>query len=317
MFLKKTSEIKELKEQKLWAAEKWKELQMVNLGHLFESEVIQAEEEFKIDKKGLREKMLTNAIDKKRKLIEEKNTINLSEGAAERIMTRTLRSNKRSKDNTNNYKRRVNPPHIIYTLKDQEIMEDLNNILVLNNSNNNINNSNNNNNTLTSTINYSNISAINTSNIQNNINTTIPININNNNNNNNINSGLQSPNNYSSNNNNNNNSPPNKNTTNNNGINNNINNNTINNNNNSNNSSNSSNSNSDVYADKGKLHYHGQVIDKGADVTVESKVEGGRWQGMIIVVNPAEIHIKSPDGTKSRFSLSQLRNGKYSLSITV
>jgi len=73
------------------------------------------------------------------------------------------------------------------------------------------------------------------------------------------------------------------------------------------------NNQSDVYTDKGKLYYHNEIFDKGKDVFVESKQESGKWQGTLVVVNPAEIHIKSADGTKSRFPLSQLRNGKYSL----
>lgn len=46
---------------------------------------------------------------------------------------------------------------------------------------------------------------------------------------------------------------------------------------------------SDVYTDKGKLYYHSQVFDKGKDVFIEAKQENGKWQGTIVVVNPAEV----------------------------
>lgn len=47
--------------------------------------------------------------------------------------------------------------------------------------------------------------------------------------------------------------------------------------------------NSDVYVDKGKLHYFNQIFEKGNEVNIESKVESGRWQGVLVVINPAEV----------------------------
>lgn len=79
--------------------------------------------------------------------------------------------------------------------------------------------------------------------------------------------------------------------------------------------------NSDVYADKGKLYYHKETFEKGMEVSVEVKqpsnpeiASGGTWRGVIVSVNPAEIQIRANDGNKSRFSLAQLRSGKYSIS---
>lgn len=69
----------------------------------------------------------------------------------------------------------------------------------------------------------------------------------------------------------------------------------------------------EVYADRGKLHYFAQVIEKGKEVFIESKSENGKWSGLLVAINPAEIQIKNHDGTKSRFSLSQLRSGKITL----
>lgn len=47
-FLKKCSDLEDIKQQKLWAAEKFREYQLKNLESIFESEIQQAEEEYKV-----------------------------------------------------------------------------------------------------------------------------------------------------------------------------------------------------------------------------------------------------------------------------
>lgn len=59
--------------------------------------------------------MMTTATEKKRKLIEEKNSIHISDSAAERIMTRTLRKRGSTKDKDPlAYKRKLNRNNFKY-----------------------------------------------------------------------------------------------------------------------------------------------------------------------------------------------------------
>eukprot|EP01114_Cavostelium_apophysatum_P023047 TRINITY_DN8560_c0_g3_i1.p1 TRINITY_DN8560_c0_g3~~TRINITY_DN8560_c0_g3_i1.p1 ORF type:complete len:404 (+),score=100.29 TRINITY_DN8560_c0_g3_i1:231-1442(+) len=230
LLQKRSKDLEEARLQKTWAAEKWKEYQIQNIEALFEAEKRQAEEDYKVDIKNLREKMLDNTLERKRKLVEEKNTMNISADGTERVMTRTLRRRGGIKDtkDTASYKKRLNPPSINYTLKEAEISDDLS-VLLRNTANSSYNN-----NSSSSTITrFSTLPAAKAS---------------------------------------------------------------------------------DVYADKGKLHYHSQIFEKGKDIFVEAKQESGKWYGVLVVISPAEIHIKSADGTKSRFSLAQLRSGRYSIS---
>lgn len=162
--------------------------------------------------------MLNNTQEKKRKLIEEKNTMSLNSttvtGVARHLRSRKLKDIKEPIQ----FKRRLNPPHINYTLKDSEIIEDINLIQK----------------SISLHPSFGKWGRKSTE---------------------------------------------------------------------------------EVYTDRGKLYYHNQIFEKGKDVFVEAKNESGKWHGTIVAVNPAEIHIKSPDGTKSRFLLTHLRNGKYNITL--
>jgi len=214
-FQSKVKELEVNKVQKIQAAQSWKEYQMQIVEMIYDSEKKQAEEEYKTDKKNLRDKMLEAALEKKKKLQEDKNTISLNADGSERIMTRTLRSKRGLKDakEQGSYKKRVPPPSISYQLRENEITDDLSVIQkVLQNGSN----------------------------------------------------GKGS---------------------------------------------------SDVYTDRGRLYYFNQVFEKGRDVFIESEQESGKWHGSLVAVNPTEIHIRSADGTKSRFTLSHLRSGRYTITV--
>jgi len=238
-FLKKCKELDDIKEHKTWAAEKWREYQLQNIENIFLAEKKQAEDEYKADKKTLREKMMNTAMEKRKKLLEEKSTMNLTDfsDGNERMMTRTTRSKRGNKDAKEqpSYKRRLNPPHINYTLKENEIAEDIGLIQKASVNQPSFPKHTTNNNNITKPT----------------LPPTLP-------------SEIQR----------------------------------------------------DIYTDRGKLFYYNQVFEKGKDIFVECKqIENtGRWHGVIVLVNPAEIHIRSPDGTKSRFPLTQLRYGKYTIS---
>jgi len=214
--LKKCKELEEIKEQKNWSAERWREYQLENIQKIFEAEQKQAEDEYRSDKKALKEKMMNIAVEKRKKLVDEKSNMNITVDSGERVMTRTLRKRGKNdaKDQSSSYKRRLNPPHISYTLKEGEILEDLSLIQKAHPT-------------------YGKWGSKN---------------------------------------------------------------------------------NLEVYTDRGRLYYHNQTFEKGKEVFIESKHENGKWHGAIVMVSPSEIHIRSTDGTKSRFPLAQLRSGRYSLS---
>jgi len=210
---------------------------------MFEADKIQAEDEFEADRKILRDKMITTAVEKRRKLTDEKSSITLidsNDKTSTRISLRKRSNNTKESKESTSYIKKLNPPHVEYSLQETEIIEDINLIQKGMSNNSSFSKFS----TITTVVTRSSSTSTSTSN---------------------------------------------------------------------NNTSTSTSNLSDVYTDKGKLYYHTQVFDKGKEVFIEAKQENGKWQGTIVVVNPAEIHIKSSDGTKSRFSLSQIRNGKYSL----
>jgi Sin3 histone deacetylase corepressor complex component SDS3 len=128
-FCEKCRELEEVKTDRILAAEQWKQYQLQNINNMFEAERKQAEEEYKSEKRQLRERMINAIVDKKKKLTEEKMTMNLTDSTDARMNTRTLRKRGVDKTQQNNFKRKLNPPHINYTLRESEIMEDLNLIL--------------------------------------------------------------------------------------------------------------------------------------------------------------------------------------------
>ena len=79
LYLKHCKELEELKQHKLWAAQKWYQYQLENIENVLQAEKKQAEEEHKSDLNALKERMLSNALEKKRRFIEEKNNMNLSQ----------------------------------------------------------------------------------------------------------------------------------------------------------------------------------------------------------------------------------------------
>jgi len=136
-YIEKAKELEEKKNEKLWAAQQWREYQLQNINQVFESEKRQAEDDFKGERSQLKERMVVAIEDKVKKLEEEKVTLNLTDGSDTRIMTRTLR--RRGKDTASTLgstfsssssqttKKRSNPPSINYllVLKESEILDDL------------------------------------------------------------------------------------------------------------------------------------------------------------------------------------------------
>lgn len=126
-FLEKVKELEEKKSEKVWAAQQWREYQLANINNMFDAEKRQCEEEYKLEKRQLRDRMLHTIEDKIKKLEDEKNTMSLIDGGDSRI-TRTLRRRKEPaarESQQTGQKRKLNPPHISYTLKESEILEDL------------------------------------------------------------------------------------------------------------------------------------------------------------------------------------------------
>eukprot|EP01117_Protostelium_nocturnum_P019844 TRINITY_DN86_c0_g2_i1.p1 TRINITY_DN86_c0_g2~~TRINITY_DN86_c0_g2_i1.p1 ORF type:complete len:232 (+),score=101.19 TRINITY_DN86_c0_g2_i1:90-785(+) len=127
-FLQKSKELEELKKQKISAVERWKEYHIQSIQAVYEAEKAQGEDEYKRERNELKEKMLNSAIEKKKKLVEEKSSMNPSDG--ERVNTRTSARKRGGAKEMNtkdvpSVKRKFNPPQLNYNLKESEISDDL------------------------------------------------------------------------------------------------------------------------------------------------------------------------------------------------
>jgi len=119
------------KEEKIWAAEQWRQYQLMSIDNMFSGDKQQAEDELDEEKQFIREKMLQALQDRQKKLEEDKNTMSLQDGAdirAQALPSRNLRSTKKGKENTtvvNHRAKKLTPAHINYVLRENEINEDL------------------------------------------------------------------------------------------------------------------------------------------------------------------------------------------------
>jgi len=128
IFCEKCRELEQARDDKVSAAEQWKQYQLQNVNNVFDAERRQAEEELMAEKRQIREGMVQALIDKKKKLTEEKMTMNLTDPSDTRTNTRTLRrrgGTNSQQPQQNNFKKKLNPPQINYTLLTSEIQEDL------------------------------------------------------------------------------------------------------------------------------------------------------------------------------------------------
>lgn len=115
-FVSKCQELEESRNQKIWASEKWKEYQILQIESVFQNEKNIVDEEFKQDKKIIKEKLISSTVEKKRKLQEDKNSISISnydqfgfhftpnsllDSSSKSSSTRTLRSNRRTTNDAN------------------------------------------------------------------------------------------------------------------------------------------------------------------------------------------------------------------------
>eukprot|EP01114_Cavostelium_apophysatum_P013696 TRINITY_DN3377_c0_g1_i1.p1 TRINITY_DN3377_c0_g1~~TRINITY_DN3377_c0_g1_i1.p1 ORF type:complete len:225 (-),score=70.61 TRINITY_DN3377_c0_g1_i1:26-700(-) len=136
-FLRKLKELGELKEHRIWAAQMMKESQVKNIESAFSAERQQSEvDEFASELQELKEQMLENTIDKLKRVQDEKSNLTIltpnESATASAGSSKTLASKKKRpppKDpalQSLSVKRKLNPPHIHYALKDAEILDDLN-----------------------------------------------------------------------------------------------------------------------------------------------------------------------------------------------
>mmetsp|Transcript_43833 Transcript_43833/g.110521 ORF Transcript_43833/g.110521 Transcript_43833/m.110521 type:complete len:242 (+) Transcript_43833:94-819(+) len=121
------------KEERQWAAQKWRDFQMKNVEHMCNAEVLSAEEEYEAGRRSLQAKMQAALEERLRKLEEEKTLMCLDDGliSDSRVITRTLRKRGQREgaipaaEKPSNYRRKLNPPHLSLTLKEAEITEDI------------------------------------------------------------------------------------------------------------------------------------------------------------------------------------------------
>eukprot|EP01087_Luapelamoeba_hula_P008172 TRINITY_DN2025_c0_g1_i1.p1 TRINITY_DN2025_c0_g1~~TRINITY_DN2025_c0_g1_i1.p1 ORF type:complete len:287 (+),score=82.29 TRINITY_DN2025_c0_g1_i1:76-861(+) len=140
-LLLKMKELQEVREKKLWMANRWKERSLYNIYHAHKAQEKQAEEEYESEKQQLEAKIAQQRDERSRKGgrgVDEKRGKGKGLGAGDkngdggRMQTRG--SSRRRKDNQSGQQRgsgngtksrKLQPPHINYTLSDEEIAQDL------------------------------------------------------------------------------------------------------------------------------------------------------------------------------------------------
>eukprot|EP00026_Physarum_polycephalum_P014131 Phypoly_transcript_14608.p1 GENE.Phypoly_transcript_14608~~Phypoly_transcript_14608.p1 ORF type:complete len:275 (+),score=56.87 Phypoly_transcript_14608:100-924(+) len=127
-FCEQCKELDDIKIERIAAAEQWKQYQLQNINNMFEAERLQAEEECTTEKRLLKDRLINTILDKKKKISEDKMTMNITDPTDTRTNTRQLRRRGAPPPPppVTQTKKKLTPPSINYTLKDTEIQEDLN-----------------------------------------------------------------------------------------------------------------------------------------------------------------------------------------------
>eukprot|EP01111_Echinosteliopsis_oligospora_P011752 TRINITY_DN3940_c0_g1_i1.p1 TRINITY_DN3940_c0_g1~~TRINITY_DN3940_c0_g1_i1.p1 ORF type:complete len:136 (+),score=28.06 TRINITY_DN3940_c0_g1_i1:355-762(+) len=123
MFIQQTKELQTAMEGKILLAEQWRQYQLLTINTAFDAEKVQAEDELRIGKKQLQDRLVAAIQDKRRKIIEDKNT-NFGETKV------STRGRKRGGTSIGSApqpvaKRKFAPPVINYVLNPWEINDDL------------------------------------------------------------------------------------------------------------------------------------------------------------------------------------------------
>eukprot|EP01105_Mastigella_eilhardi_P010745 TRINITY_DN2498_c1_g1_i1.p1 TRINITY_DN2498_c1_g1~~TRINITY_DN2498_c1_g1_i1.p1 ORF type:complete len:279 (-),score=88.10 TRINITY_DN2498_c1_g1_i1:346-1182(-) len=119
------TELDDMLQERVWAAEQWKQYQLDNLCAACEHEKSVADQECKLEKAATRERMLNKLGEKRRKILDSRSQMTLS------AIARPMRKRQAPLQATTTSvtvsasRRKFNPPHISHALKESEIMEDL------------------------------------------------------------------------------------------------------------------------------------------------------------------------------------------------
>ena len=130
-FKAQLRELEKMKQEKMAAADQWRQYQLSNINAAFDAERKSADDEYRTEKENIREKMLNLLLERQRKLEEEMNQFSLKEleYADARAVTRKLR--RRAADGTTvgpagpSVRRRLNIPTVVYQLKEAEATDDI------------------------------------------------------------------------------------------------------------------------------------------------------------------------------------------------
>jgi len=126
-FCEQCKELDDIKNERITAAEQWRQYQLQNINNMFEAERLQADEECTTEKRLLKERLINAIQDKKKKITEDKAPASLPDTTETRTNTRQLRRRGAPPPPPpTQTKKKLTPPSINYTLKDSEIQEDLN-----------------------------------------------------------------------------------------------------------------------------------------------------------------------------------------------
>eukprot|EP00727_Mastigamoeba_balamuthi_P000868 m51a1_g10779 hypothetical protein (375) ;mRNA; r:47850-49674 len=117
------AELEDQFEERLAAAERWRNLQVENADALLEHERGIAQAELRAERQALRDRMVAKAADKKRRLIEEKQALSLTHEQGRSGLRK--RNQQSSQQSSTGNRRKAGNAHGATTLKDAEALEDL------------------------------------------------------------------------------------------------------------------------------------------------------------------------------------------------
>jgi hypothetical protein len=132
-YLDRLSNLEQKRQEMVWLAELWRDYKLKRAKEWYENEKQITEEEYSSEKNGLCEKMITNLQEKKKRLLEDKESFDINLYETEmKGNTRKLRNKKNAfamsyeyNEKPSNKKGKTTGPVLNYEIPEFDILEDL------------------------------------------------------------------------------------------------------------------------------------------------------------------------------------------------
>ncbi|RUS27220.1 Sds3-like protein [Jimgerdemannia flammicorona] len=129
-FLERLADLEDTRDTMIDQKRLFRNFQLECAGNQYELETKQAEEEYMAEKQGLREKMLAGVEERRKKLKEDKDNLDISNDVVIESQTRMHKRNLRKRGMEQNEtkaskKRQLQAPPFTFGLKEEDLMNDL------------------------------------------------------------------------------------------------------------------------------------------------------------------------------------------------